>query len=56
MPYKVWTTGHVVIPKSIRGAFGIRPGTEVEVFERGGEIIIRKACSNPGAVARRSGT
>ncbi len=41
--YKVWTRGEIVLPKAMRDRLGIRPGDEVDIFERDGEIVIRKA-------------
>jgi len=53
MRYKVWATGHVVIPKPIRDASGIRPGDGGEVFERDDDLFIRKADPDRDAAARR---
>ncbi|MDI3474897.1 MAG: hypothetical protein PWQ79_726 [Thermococcaceae archaeon] len=37
---KVSSKGQIVLPKSIREKFGIRPGDEVEVLDFGDEIVI----------------
>jgi len=39
---RITSKGQVTIPKGIRDEFGFLPGTEVEFFEDGGEIRIRK--------------
>jgi AbrB family looped-hinge helix DNA binding protein len=46
---KVWTTGHVVIPKAWRDAYDLQPGVEVEIAKRDGAIVIRKASQHPTA-------
>lgn len=33
--------GQVVIPSRLRRKFGIKKGTQVSLFERGGEIVIK---------------
>jgi AbrB family looped-hinge helix DNA binding protein len=40
---KVWVTvkGQVVIPSKIRAKYGIEKGTQVFVYDRGGEIVIK---------------
>jgi antitoxin PrlF len=35
--------GQVTIPKSVRDALGLLPGTQVEFVVQPGEIVIRKA-------------
>jgi AbrB family looped-hinge helix DNA binding protein len=37
----VTVKGQVVIPSRLRRKFGIRKGTQVYLFERDGEIVIR---------------
>lgn len=37
---KVSSKGQIVLPKSIREKFGIRPGDDVEVLDFGEEIVI----------------
>jgi len=37
----VTVKGQIVIPSKLRRKFGIKRGTQVYLFERGGEIIIR---------------
>ncbi|MDP2717350.1 MAG: AbrB/MazE/SpoVT family DNA-binding domain-containing protein [Candidatus Micrarchaeota archaeon] len=34
--------GQIVIPKAFRDAFGIKPGSDVMVGEKGNELVIRK--------------
>ncbi len=37
----VTTKGQVVIPSRLRRKFGIKKGTQVSLYERDGEIVIR---------------
>jgi AbrB family looped-hinge helix DNA binding protein len=37
----VTVKGQVVIPSKIRAKYGIEKGTQVFVFDRGGEIVIK---------------
>ena len=37
----VTVKGQVVIPSKLRHKFGIRKGTQVYVYERDGEVVIR---------------
>jgi len=39
---KITSKGQVTIPKEIRDQLGFLPGTEVEFFEDGSEIRVRK--------------
>jgi AbrB family looped-hinge helix DNA binding protein len=39
---RITSKGQVTIPKGLRDEFGFLPGTDVEFFEDGGEIRIRK--------------
>jgi AbrB family looped-hinge helix DNA binding protein len=40
---KVWVTvkGQVVIPSKIRAKYGIEKGTQVFIYDRGDEIVIK---------------
>lgn len=40
---RVTTKGQITIPKRIRTRYGIKPGTEVEVADSHGHIVIRKS-------------
>ncbi len=40
MPVKVSSKGQIVIPAAMRKKYGIQPGTEVEILDISGEIII----------------
>ena len=42
---KVTIKGQITIPKRIRKRYGIHPGTEIEVADSHGEIVVRKAGS-----------
>ena len=42
---KVTIKGQITIPKGIRKRYGIHPGTEIEVADSHGEIVVRKAGS-----------
>lgn len=46
--------GRVVIPKPIREAAGLRPGTELEITERDGRVHI-EAVSRPMRLVERDG-
>ncbi|HEX4806324.1 MAG TPA: AbrB/MazE/SpoVT family DNA-binding domain-containing protein [Conexibacter sp.] len=46
---KLWRSGHIVIPKAMREAHGLHPGTEVEFEERDGSIVIRKVTGSAKA-------
>lgn len=35
--------GQVTIPKALRDSLGLTPGTEVEVVEAGGGVLVRRA-------------
>jgi AbrB family looped-hinge helix DNA binding protein len=39
--------GQVTVPKRVRDALGLRPGSEVEFEYRGGEAVIRKGGRRP---------
>ncbi len=39
---RVTIKGQITIPKSLRKRYGIHPGTEVEVADSHGEIVVRK--------------
>lgn len=38
---KVSETGRITIPREIRKKVGMEPGTEVEITERDGEVVVR---------------
>ena len=42
---KVTIKGQITLPKGIRKKYGIHPGSEVEVADAEGQIIVRKAGS-----------
>jgi AbrB family looped-hinge helix DNA binding protein len=46
--------GRVVIPKGLRDAAGLRPGTELEISERDGRIHM-EAASPPMRLVERDG-
>ena len=52
---KVWTTGHVVVPKALREQFDLHPGDEVVFEKRDGGIAIRKAPPQPKRRERPEG-
>jgi len=37
----VTTKGQVVIPAKLRRRFGIKKGTQVFIYEKGGEIVVK---------------
>jgi len=44
--------GRIVLPKRVRERLGIEPGTEVEVREEGGKILVEPE-DDPGEVLER---
>ena len=40
---RIGTRGRVTIPKPLRDALGLTPGTEVEVIEANGGLLVRQA-------------
>ena len=40
---KITSQGQVSIPARIRRKLGLTPGSTVEWFERGGEVVVRRA-------------
>lgn len=42
---KVTVKGQITIPRKIRKKYGILPGTEIEVADSHGQIVIKKAGS-----------
>jgi AbrB family looped-hinge helix DNA binding protein len=42
-------SGRVVIPKAVRDELHLTPGTSLSVEERNGEIVLRRAQTNPTA-------
>jgi AbrB family looped-hinge helix DNA binding protein len=47
MKLKLDKLGRVVIPKTLRARYGLRPGTELEVSEGAQEFALRPARSGP---------
>jgi len=45
---KIMERGQITIPKKFRERYGIRPGTELELFAREEGILIVKKDVNPG--------
>jgi AbrB family looped-hinge helix DNA binding protein len=50
----VTVKGQVVIPSKLRRKFGIRKGTQVYLYERDGEIVIRPITD--GYIRKMAGT
>jgi AbrB family looped-hinge helix DNA binding protein len=42
---RVDSKGRVVLPKSVRERLGLDPGTEVEIVEEGGKVVVRPECA-----------
>ncbi len=40
MPVKISTKGQIVLPAELRKKYGIESGSEVEILDFGGEIVI----------------
>lgn len=50
MKVKIDKLGRVVLPKPLRQRYSLRPGTELEVMERAGEVLLRPASQKPSMV------
>jgi len=50
MNLKIDRLGRIVLPKPLRQRHGLRPGTELEVTERPGEVLLRPAHQKPSMV------
>ena len=50
MKLKVDRLGRVVLPKALRERYSLGPGTELEVSERTGELVLRTAEQKPSMV------
>lgn len=48
---KVDSKGRVVLPKSLRERLGLDPGTEVEVVEEDGKVVVRPERSPDDVIA-----
>ncbi len=53
--------GRVVVPKHIRDRLGLRPGTEIEIDEKGNEVVLKVVEHEPpltlkGGILVYSGT
>ncbi|MDH4163062.1 MAG: AbrB/MazE/SpoVT family DNA-binding domain-containing protein [Nitrospirota bacterium] len=44
--------GRVVVPKDIRDRLGLRPGSELEIDEKGNEIILKSAEREPALMVK----
>ncbi len=44
--------GRVVVPKDIRDRLGLRPGTEVEIDEKGSEVVLRPVEHEPALMVK----
>lgn len=55
MPTTLTVKGQVTIPKQIRDALGLTPGTAVDfAVNREGQVVLHKAAGAKGKVVRRS--
>jgi AbrB family looped-hinge helix DNA binding protein len=45
--------GRVVVPKEIRDRLGLLPGTEIEIDEKGGEVVLKPAGYAPSLTMKR---
>jgi AbrB family looped-hinge helix DNA binding protein len=50
---RVTSKGQVTIPRHIRQRTGMGPGTEVDFFEKGGDVVVTKS-RGKGRVAKRA--
>jgi len=53
MNVKIDKLGRIVLPKPLRQRYSLRPGTELEVTERAGEVLLRPASQKPSMVKIR---
>ena len=44
--------GRVVVPKDIRDRLGLRPGTEIEIDEKGNEIVLKPVEHEPSLMVK----
>lgn len=44
--------GRVVVPKDIRDRLGLRPGTEIEIDEKGNEVVLKPVEHEPALMVR----
>jgi AbrB family looped-hinge helix DNA binding protein len=56
MTHRIGPKGQVVIPKEIREQLGLRPGAEVDVAARDGEVIVTAHQSGSGLGGRFKGS
>ena len=45
--------GRVVVPKNIRDRLGLRPGTEIEIDEKGTEVVLKPVEHEPSLTMKR---
>ncbi|HTP06476.1 MAG TPA: AbrB/MazE/SpoVT family DNA-binding domain-containing protein [Nitrospirota bacterium] len=44
--------GRVVVPKDIRDRLGLRPGAEIEIDEKGNEVVLKPVEQEPALMVR----
>ncbi len=44
--------GRVVVPKDIRDRLGLRPGTEIEIDEKGNEVVLKPVEHEPALMVK----
>ena len=44
--------GRVVVPKDIRDRLGLRPGTEIEIDEKGNEVVLKPVEHEPSLMVK----
>ena len=49
---RITEKGQVTIPKDVRDALGLKPGTDVEIVVEGGQAMLRKAACATGKMTR----
>ncbi|MBP6893069.1 MAG: AbrB/MazE/SpoVT family DNA-binding domain-containing protein [Gammaproteobacteria bacterium] len=55
MPTTLTVKGQVTIPKQVRDALGLTPGTAVDfAINRDGQVVLQKAEASRGTAARRA--
>ena len=52
MAMRITEKGQVTIPKAVRDAVGLKPGTDVQISVEDGEVVLRKVARDVGKLTR----
>ena len=50
MKLRIDKSGRIVVPKSLRERLGLKPGTELEVFDQHSGVLLRRVKEQPALV------